>query len=268
MRETPVVKPSNTGCKFVFFLLGIPLFLGFLIIESLLVYSTLRNGDVSTLVIVSTSLAVITLVPFLILTVLLRQGVRYNRRRQAAAQRDPTALTYPQQPIANPQMPTLPMTITLFPTAKLRWLMSLISTVTLAGIIIGSWSNLIPFRGWLSVFAVISLALFVRAIIAMIFKHPALQINVTDKEIQITQFGEESSVEWEDARLFAVFAVRRHGDDIRYELSSEQVIMCWNWDRSPRSVRFTTSVEEYNRKMEELLAIIVAKTGLTLYDLR
>src|SRR5215469_607608 len=209
-----MVKSSNTGCKFIAILFGIPLLLGFLIIEPLLIYSTIQHGDLSTLVIDGLILAIITLVPPLIITILLRRGARYNRRRQAAAQHDPTALTYHQQPIVNAQIPALPITITLYPTVQARLVLSLISLVLITAIFVGDSQHYIPFHIWPVIFWGLGLVILIWQLWWMIFIHPALHINVTDNEIQMSKFGEESSIEWEDARLFSVFAVKGYGDNV------------------------------------------------------
>ena len=223
--------------------------------------------DVSTLIFNTIVGLVGLVIPSIIMTVILIQGARYNRRRHMATRRDPTADIYPQQPLADIQEFSLPMTITLYPKVQMWIGMALISGVAFAGVLAGVWLLLNPSRIWAGILGIICLYLFVWFMIT-IFKQPIMQITLTETGIQISQFCEEKSIEWKDARLFSIFAVRRHGDNIHYELSSERRILRWNWDRSLHGLRPTTSPEEYNRQMEAILSFIAAKTGLPLYDLR
>lgn len=86
-------------------------------------------------------------------------------------------------------------------------------------------------------------------------------------------------VAWKEARLFALggYPGRRSRQDLPalyYELSSEQELLRWATLRRgyPRVIFVSepenAMPEEYDRKMQVLLPVIAAKTGLPLYDLR
>ncbi len=265
-----MVKPSNKPFRVILTLLATVVIVFCLTLETLVIYDFLKLGNAPSADIFLSIIFVAPVVLFSIsLVVLFRQGARYNRRRQAAARGDSTIPIYPQQPIINVQTPTLPITIKLYPTARTRLGLALFSGLVLAGILAEAWQHLFPFQIWPGICGVLYFAFHIWFFTLLTFKWPLVHITLSEEEIQINQFlGEETSIEWEDAHLFSVVAVHRHGDDIRYELSSKHRILRWHWDRSLRGVRPTIPPEEYNRQMEAMLAIIATKTGLTLYDLR
>jgi hypothetical protein len=96
------------------------------------------------------------------------------------------------------------------------------------------------------------------------------QIEVTDGQLTVRVGSLDETVSWEEARLFAI--TRGRHATLSYELSSSQARADWIWVRPgtfrARLYEPTIPQYEYDRQMEALLALIAAKTGLPLNDLR
>jgi hypothetical protein len=96
------------------------------------------------------------------------------------------------------------------------------------------------------------------------------QIEVTEDQFTMRVASIEQAVPWEEARLFAI-THGRHAT-LTYELASATASAPWMWLRldtfTARFYEPTIPQYEYDRQMEALLALIAAKTGLPLYDLR
>lgn len=99
-------------------------------------------------------------------------------------------------------------------------------------------------------------------------------VEVTEQGIHTRSGGKRSFVRWEKARLFArynAWGAQKSGSSLSYELSSATDIARWVWVLRPKSFRMqiipTVPFEEYTRQMQALDALIVARTGLPLYDL-
>jgi hypothetical protein len=83
---------------------------------------------------------------------------------------------------------------------------------------------------------------------------------------------------WEDIRLFAIDPVGQKGQPpVQYEVSTASQIVRWHQLRRARSLgkalfpRYATKprvpFDDYERQMDVLPGLIVAKTGLLLADL-
>lgn len=87
----------------------------------------------------------------------------------------------------------------------------------------------------------------------------------------------KTMIPWNEAALFAVFPPHRISQrtylPIIYELSGPKTIVRWMRVRQDmpwfhKNHQPTLPFDDYERQMEALLALIAAKTGLPLYDLR
>jgi hypothetical protein len=79
------------------------------------------------------------------------------------------------------------------------------------------------------------------------------------------------SIRWDEARLFAIYQGKETGESIEYELSGPVTILRWHRLKQTRWSSWRKPAlpfYEYDRQMEALLALIAARTGLPLYDLR
>ena len=76
---------------------------------------------------------------------------------------------------------------------------------------------------------------------------------------------------WQDARLFAIRGGKPGARRVRYELSSPTTVVAFDRILRPRWwSRFQPGqpFEVYQAQMDALLALISARTGLPLYDVR
>ncbi len=206
---------------------------------------------------------------------------RIERRRFAAA-----AGAYPlsihQQPGANPVAFPLPCTITLRPNNKFI-LLSLGVAVAYAFLFAGTfaWFNnnfqfISPDRlhNFLVVFAV-TVTTMIIIILSAVFFSSRQKVTVTEQGIYTNYGGSKGVVQWEEAQLFAMyntFGAEKSGAAITYELSSTTEIVRWAWVLRPDLVRVnmvpTIPFDEYHQQIHALNALVVARTGLPLYDLR
>jgi hypothetical protein len=94
-------------------------------------------------------------------------------------------------------------------------------------------------------------------------------IIVDEWGLSSTYQGITSSINWSDARLFAVLNLEKPSVMRFYELSNEHTVV--RWVNMPARLLFrrgeTMMYIEYRRNVQALLALIVARTGLPLYDL-
>jgi hypothetical protein len=208
-----------------------------------------------------------------------RYWKRIEQRRFAIIQGDQTALAV-EQPRPNVASMRLPLTIKVRYTKEFVFLLTgilLLVALYIAGTFswIGPWfftSNALLY--FLIVFFLCA-TLFGTLMFFLLFSRAGRQqVEVTEHGIKAWYGGKVATVRWEEARLLAMynaFGAQKNGAAITYELSSARDIARWTWvwrrtylpGREP-----TVSLDEHNRQMQELLALVQAKTGLPLYDLR
>jgi hypothetical protein len=125
-------------------------------------------------------------------------------------------------------------------------------------------------------FVIMIMLLF--AMVAMIGVARTRQVvEVTEQGMTARHFGKEiHGMAWDEARLFAIEGVSRLNRPwlpSMYQLASNNDVV--RWQRvgrldGRRTITGATGIsyEEYERQMAALLSLVVAKTGLALYDLR
>ncbi len=203
-------------------------------------------------------------------------------QRRFAAIRGNRALLAVEQPVANPFALQLPCTIKSRP-GKGGILFIIAISLIFALLLVGlpSWfnNNFLFFsanrlHNFLILFA-IAASVMIILLLALFFSPLGTQkIVVTEQDLSISAGGQKSTIQWGDARLFAMYNTfaQKNGSSITYELSSAKNIVRWTWVK--RRNRFnmrlvpTIPLDEYNRQMQALNALIVARTGLPLSDLR
>lgn len=97
-------------------------------------------------------------------------------------------------------------------------------------------------------------------------------INATENGLSD---GYGGFVSWQEARLFACYKLpgllSGYTSTVIYELSSPSKVVRWNWMRSPQSLltilETQLSTDVYHQQMQTLCELVMAKTGLPLYDL-
>lgn len=208
---------------------------------------------------------------------------KQDQRRQQAANGDQSLVAY-QQPTQDAASLTLPLTITQ--RTATGWTIILIVTVILLAM---------PFIGLAIGFAstgttlllIFILLAFIVGIFAFFLAAPVIRgyqtLTVDEGGISVrVGFGRVHRIEWDEAKLFAISAFYKAGYGVSsvnmemrrlpeyYEVSSINDVVRWRWVRtwSFIAVKSTLPVEDYDRQMQALLSLVVAKTGLTLYDVR
>lgn len=126
-----------------------------------------------------------------------------------------------------------------------------------------------PFGAYVAAYGVI---LLFPMLISSLFPLLAWQTMIVTTEGLRIQAERPLTIKWQDAQLFTIYPANKPSEPpIRYELSGPKAIV--RWKRMPRGVsslltKTPDPFDEYDRQMEALLALITAKTGLPLYDLR
>lgn len=221
-----------------------------------------------------------------------REKRKRDALRQAALKKD-LSLLAPYQPSAI-SASSLPLQIELKPKLKLlslvKWTISGLLTafafiVSYIAIVYGFW--IMPFYllmvamvfGVLMPNSSLSFARTVKQQLVRRSLYPSLSIN--DNGI-IARYGRETiTMRWQDARYFALTSSAALVKDLTptgafkrevYELCDGENIICWlaasflEEDRLLRSG--SVAFSDWDRQTEPLASLIVAKTGLPLYDLR
>ncbi|MFL5706616.1 MAG: hypothetical protein ACJ8AG_27920 [Ktedonobacteraceae bacterium] len=211
-----------------------------------------------------------------------RYWKRIEQRRFAAAGRDRSLLAI-EQLTAHPAALPLPYTIKLRMSKEgilLFMGMALVFALLLAAVF--AWLNdgflfISPdrFHNFLVLFAIT--AAFMVILLLAIFLSPLgdQKVEVTEQGLSVRYGGQKGAVRWEEARLFAMYntwGAQKSGTSITYELSSATAIARWPWIQRPKRISMimvpAVPREEYNRQMQALNALILARTGLPLADLR
>lgn len=222
-------------------------------------------------------------IPSFVSTVLQRRyWKRIERRRLGAAAGDRSLLAV-EQPLANPAALPLPYTITLrLSKESILVLMGLLLVFALliGGVFAWLFDGFLfispdRFHNFLVLFAIT--ATFMVIALLAIFLSPLgrQKVEVTGQGLSARHGGQKGAVRWEEARLFAMYntwGAQKSGSSITYELSSATEIARWNWVQRPKLFRMsmvpTVPFDDYHGQMQALNGLIVARTGLPLYDLR
>ncbi len=206
---------------------------------------------------------------------------RLDQRRERALQGDRSLLAR-EQPLADPTMLPLPTTIKLDQSRRAVVFLGLVIAFVVfisfvIGIVAGSSQShhslshdallltvLIILGG-----AMVALLVALVLIFFLMRRQLIFTIIVDERGLSSTYQGITSSITWSDARLFAVLNPEKPSMMRFYELSNEHTVV--RWVNMPARLLFrrgeTMVYIEYRRNVQALLAFIVARTGLPLYDL-
>jgi hypothetical protein len=208
----------------------------------------------------------------------LRSRKRIEQKRQAAAQGDQRLLA-DIQPMPNAQALPLPLTIRKRP----RWslviglpvglvLLFLSMPIAFFAMIYSSPALAQKFaQETIYVFVLISIMLlFAISIFVTMYIDARKQITLTEHGIMQTGiYPKIQNIPWSEARLFAVSSFDAQ---VAFELASTHEQIRWTWlytqGFSLSSAKPAASHAEYEWQMHGILALVKAKTGLPLYDLR
>ena len=213
-----------------------------------------------------------------------RYWKKIERRRLAAAGGDPSLLAN-EQPIANLASLQLPCKIEVrMGNGAILLLIGMSLAFALLFSAIYSWANdgflfISPDRlhNFLELFAITGTSMVIVQL--LLFLSPIglgrQNVEATEQGLRVRYGGKRSAMRWEEIRLFALystFGTQKTGASLTYELSSVTDIARWTRLLHPNFLHVqmvpTVSFEEYTWQMQALNALIVARTGLSLYDLR
>lgn len=206
---------------------------------------------------------------------------KVDKRRELALKGEQGMLAA-EQPIPNANALPLPLTIELRPAARYYpFFFALIIIGGFIGGLIAYFSD--PTRGQtghhtnLTLFIIILagvvavLIVFVTIFYLILRKQIYYRLQVDEQGIQVTYNRITTRVNWNEARLFTVNAVKKPRRPKTYELISQDTLVHWMW--IPRNVsplimfHPTIPQEEYDRQMQGLLEVVAGRTHLPLYDI-
>jgi hypothetical protein len=205
---------------------------------------------------------------------------RIEQRRFAAVQGNQLFLASEQPTFDRAPLP-LPITIklrqnkgTFLLLIGATLLMSMLLASLVTWFVSDSWllavDHLLIF---LVVFSIFFVPISIILLVLLLSPLGRPRITVTEGGL-ISKHGTKVIMPWYEARLFAMyetFGKQKSGSSITYELSSARDIVRWTWvlrrTLSP-GLEPVIPQDEYNRQMQALLSLVVARTGLPLYDLR
>lgn len=262
-------------------ILAVAGFILFMIAMALFQHFSARPGHSSNLVSFGNVFLFLALAMFImaliLIPVLFRVWKRIDQRRELVRQGDRSLLAK-DQPVPNEFALQLPITIRLRwkPRFFLVFMASIVVPFTIALAII----SIVSGRGnpvSLLIFG-IAMAIFLLIFIAMGAITMRKMKAVTRYQIEANEYGlivlfngQVTIINWQEAQLFAVSGINKPRRPMMYELSNPEMVARWMW--LPRNMypfyplEPELPYEEYNRKMQALLAFIAAKTHLPLYDL-
>ena len=206
---------------------------------------------------------------------------RLDQRRERALQGDRSLLAG-EQPLPDPNILPIPTTIKLDQSRRAVVFLGLVIAFVLfipfvIGIVVGSGqSHRSPGNDALLLTLLIILggavvALLVALVLILFLMRSQLifTIVVDGQGLSSNYQGITSSINWSDARLFAVLNPEKPAAMRFYELSNEQTVV--GWVNMPARTLFQRRENmvyaEYRREVQALLSLIVARTRLQLYDL-
>ena len=206
---------------------------------------------------------------------------RVDQKRERALQGDRSLLAG-EQPLPDQHILPIPTTIKLDQSRRAVIFLGLALVLVLfipfvIGIVAGtgqSHHSTATNALLLIVFIILSgfgVALLVAFVLIFFLLRNQLNFTIVVDEQGLSSIyqGVTSSITWSEARLFAVLNPEKPSTMRFYELSNEHTVV--RWVNMPAHALFQRKERmmyvEYRRKVQALLSVIVARTGLPLYDL-
>ncbi len=198
---------------------------------------------------------------------------RIHMLRQIAVQQ-PERFQVPMQPVTSPELPR-PVHLYIRMRKSVLFLIAFVENVVIWLLVaafifhLSSHNLLIIVAGALLVSFVLSL--LISPLLGRAFER---RIEITPGGIRTLSGNVDSSLRWQDARLFARYRpfslIRKTSRTQNYELVSEHTVVRWQWPHS--RVQLLTlepqmSQEEFEHWLEQLQHYIAARTKLPLLDL-
>lgn len=254
----------------------------FIVIRSTSIKTILTTGFFSIVVsVVVVAFVLIFASSFLVI----RHYNKSQQQRDIAVQGGTPGRTAEEQPIASTASLTLPITLKF----RVNWLFyytlmllpSLIIFVIAFVVlylffahhyVILSGTHVIPFSAILIALGAVLLFSLLVASIVFFFAGRRLRqyIEVSETGIKGLFLGHESDLRWDEIKLFALWGGKSKAMHA-YEVAGERGMVRWTVPVKNRwfcSIVSTLPFEEYYPQMQDVLALISAKTDLPLRDLR
>jgi len=187
-----------------------------------------------------------------------------------------------EQPVPNAYALPLPLTIELRPsTRSFPFFFGLIIIGSFIGGIVAYFSTRSPSStshhaslAILIIILAVILAVFILLIALFYFilrRQIYYRIQVDEQGIEVSYNRITTRVNWNEARLFTVNAVKKARRPKSYELASADTIVRWIWvpgDVTPLfMLKPAIPRQEYDRQMQGLLEMVAGRTHLPLYDI-
>jgi flagellar basal body-associated protein FliL len=214
---------------------------------------------------------------FALLSVLFTKA---DKRRALALQGDQSILAM-EQPVSNANALVLPLTIELRPGRT--YFPFFVGLVIIGGFIAGfiayfssTKNNTGHQASLLVVIIIVAVILAVLILLVALFyfilrRQMRYQVQVDEQGIEVRYNRITTRVNWNEARLFTVNAVKKARRPKTYELASTDTIVRWTWipgDITPLfMLKPTIPQQDYDRQMQSLLEVVAGRTHLPLYDI-
>ena len=215
---------------------------------------------------------------FALLSVLFR---KVDKRRTLALQGDQSMLAV-EQPVPNAYDLPLPLTIELrLATSYFKFFFGLVIIGGFIGGLVAYFSD--PTRNHtgrhaslivLIIIVAVILAVLILLIALFVFllrRQMRYQVKVDEQGIEVRYNRITTRVNWNEACLFTVNAVKKARRPKTYELASTDTIVRWIWIPGNVTPFFMLKPivpqEEYDRQMQGLLEVVAGRTHLPLYDI-
>ncbi len=226
--------------------------------------------------------------PFLLVVLLLYIGIalwvipsgkRLEQRRQAAASGDISLLAV-EQPLPDVHALSLPFTIELQRSDRpLAFVIITSLLINIFGFVTSYFFLHLASSSILFIVSGILTTCILGLLIVFFHFRGRERINISEDGLAVSGIHSKNRyISWKDARLFAIDGLvgskkYPYPYPVLFEVSSTHEVIHWTWLRPgvpPLNYlrRAAFPPEEYNQQMQALLSLIVAKTGLSLYDLR
>lgn len=203
-----------------------------------------------------------------------RYWKRIECRRLATAQENHAFLAK-EQPVPDSAALHLPAAFQMSMSKVQVALMFTLLEIVIIVFSVYSWFIMDGMLFWLFLVGGTVLVLILTLLIAMTSRQ-VLEVTEVGLRLRASRLsGFRGMVRWNEAHLFAVYntpGTWKSGAVLTYELSSASDIVRWTRILRPNSLGLHIDpgmpLAEHNQAMEALCQLIVAQTGLPLYDLR
>ncbi|WP_126631523.1 hypothetical protein [Dictyobacter alpinus] len=260
----------------LFAFLVILLFVGFIFAESKFVPFLLREIPLTSVLLLNAFSSMLSYRQW--------QYWKHIERLRIATVRGDLSLLAAEQPASSAAGLSLPCTLTFrYGKGTLLKFMGMVVILFVPYLGLVAWTSkdfMVSLLSDTSILVVVCVVVFflflIVSLLIFVLRRQRQIVDVTEQAISMFSGNKQSLVRWEEARLFAVYhtwGAQRNQSSLTYELSSMTDIVRWTEVvRRPGFFQMlmtsTIPLEEHVQQIQALNALVVARTGLPLYDLR